>query len=118
MFETQPSAPERYSLAGLSSIGERPSQPDLYNQMLKRPIDVTLVLCFAIVFLPFCLLVSLALLIAQGRPILILTDVSDETGLGSDVSSSAVWCEMPTKCYSSISLRMLDPGPSGQKQGS
>ena len=47
------------------------SGSDLYHKKVKRPLDVALVLCFALVFLPFLLLIALALLIAQGRPILI-----------------------------------------------
>ena len=38
---------------------------DVYLEKVKRPLDVSLVLCFAVVFLPFLLLIALAL-IRQG----------------------------------------------------
>ncbi len=51
------------------TAGHRGSE--LYHETMKRPLDVSFVLCFAVVFLPFLLLIALALLIAQGRPILV-----------------------------------------------
>ena len=44
---------------------------DLYHEKVKRPLDICLVLCFGLVFLPFLLLIALALLIVEGRPILV-----------------------------------------------
>ena len=55
---------------------------DLYHEKVKRPLDVTLVLCFALVFLPFLLLIALALLIAQGRPILVSHQRIGRNGVG------------------------------------
>ena len=55
---------------------------DLYHEKVKRPLDVFLVLCFALVFLPFLLLIALALLIAQGRPILVSHQRVGRNGIG------------------------------------
>ena len=55
---------------------------DVYLEKVKRPLDVALVLCFALVFLPFLLLIALALLIAQGRPILVSHRRVGRNGVG------------------------------------
>ena len=55
---------------------------DLYHEKVKRPLDIFLVLCFALVFLPFLLLIALALLIAQGRPILVSHQRVGRNGIG------------------------------------
>ena len=55
---------------------------DLYHEKVKRPLDVSLVVCFALIFLPFLLLIALALLIAQGRPILVSHQRVGRNGVG------------------------------------
>ena len=84
MSHTQHRFPVNMLSAWLVSLARTPRQggSELYHEKMKRPLDVCLVLCFALVFLPFLLLIALALLIAQGRPILVSHQRVGRAGLG------------------------------------
>ena len=73
MADTQQRFPASFLPARLlsPSRGAGRGGSDLYLEKVKRPLDVCVVLCFAVVFLPFLVLIALALLVAQGRPIFV-----------------------------------------------